>query len=333
MGLSALPSPTAIGVDRPFVFFTFSPFISRLYLDFLAHEPLSRTPSAVSRTVAGEQTRNGATIRNRATIRTVSSPRPGKRRRASQVRLPDMFERTNQSAVTDYRWQWVFPSYTLSVDPRTGWRGRHHVHEGTASREISQPGRRARLTKRPTAHRFRHGLITGSAGVRHGRTRPGRTRTRISLPTLVAASLGGLSAINDARLSLSGARNMNGWKKILAASGFAIACLAFLFAGLEERVIDGGRSTTPGLAWPLWNSPWPSYSSPSAGNLIAGPDRRMPDVLASPDEAAGKSDSQRIQGLRAEPAVAADGAAVRDQHGISLPGNNIHQLPGRSSQS
>ena len=34
------------------------------------------------------------------------------------------------------------------------------LHEGTVSRAISQAGRRARLTKRPTAHSFRHSFAT-----------------------------------------------------------------------------------------------------------------------------------------------------------------------------
>ena len=46
-----------------------------------------------------------------------------------QVRLPEAFERKVPSAVTDWRWQWVFPSYTMSVDPRTGWRGRHQFKQ------------------------------------------------------------------------------------------------------------------------------------------------------------------------------------------------------------
>jgi hypothetical protein len=33
---------------------------------------------------------------------------------------------------------------------------------------------------------------------------------------------------------------MKVWKKTLLAIGFAVAVVAFLFAGLEERVIDGG---------------------------------------------------------------------------------------------
>jgi integron integrase len=77
-----------------------------------------------------------------------------------RVRLPEAFERKATSATTDWRWQWVFPSYTISTDPRTGWRGRHHLHEGTVSREITQAGRRARIGKRPTSHSFRHSFAT-----------------------------------------------------------------------------------------------------------------------------------------------------------------------------
>jgi integrase len=77
-----------------------------------------------------------------------------------QVRLPEAFERKAPCASTDWRWQWLFPSYTISLDRRTGWRGRHHLHEGTVSREISQAGRRACVTKRPTAHSFRHSFAT-----------------------------------------------------------------------------------------------------------------------------------------------------------------------------
>jgi integron integrase len=77
-----------------------------------------------------------------------------------QVRLPEAFDRKVPAASTEWRWQWVFPSYTISVDPRTGWRGRHHLHEGTVSREITQAGRCARISKRPTAHSFRHSFAT-----------------------------------------------------------------------------------------------------------------------------------------------------------------------------
>lgn len=60
----------------------------------------------------------------------------------------------------DWRWQWVFPSITISFDPRTGWRGWHRVHEGTVSHAITQAGRRANLTQRPTAPSFRPSFAT-----------------------------------------------------------------------------------------------------------------------------------------------------------------------------
>jgi hypothetical protein len=49
-----------------------------------------------------------------------------------------------------------------------------------------------------------------------------------------------MSTINDAGLSLSGAQSMKVRKNILLPIGFAIGGVGFLFAGLEERVIDGG---------------------------------------------------------------------------------------------
>src|SRR5207245_3277932 len=72
----------------------------------------------------------------------------------------------------DWRWQCVFPSATLSIDPRSGARRRHHAHEGSVSREITAAVRGARLTKRATSQSFRHSFAThlleasaGTAGV------------------------------------------------------------------------------------------------------------------------------------------------------------------------
>jgi site-specific recombinase XerD len=47
-----------------------------------------------------------------------------------------------------------------NFDRRTDRLGRHYLHEGTVSREISQAGRRANLGKRPTAHSLRHSFAT-----------------------------------------------------------------------------------------------------------------------------------------------------------------------------
>jgi integrase len=80
----------------------------------------------------------------------------------ARVKLPDAFDRKAPLAATDWAWQWVFPSATLSRDPRWPEGGllRHHVHEGTVTREIQAAVKRTRLPKRATSHSFRHSFAT-----------------------------------------------------------------------------------------------------------------------------------------------------------------------------
>jgi site-specific recombinase XerD len=54
----------------------------------------------------------------------------------------------------------VFPATVLSVDPRSGVKRRHHLHEGSVSREITAAVRRAGISKRATSHSFRHSFAT-----------------------------------------------------------------------------------------------------------------------------------------------------------------------------
>lgn len=46
-----------------------------------------------------------------------------------RVALPDAVARKYSQADREWGWQWVFPASTLSADPRTGERRRHHLHE------------------------------------------------------------------------------------------------------------------------------------------------------------------------------------------------------------
>ena len=46
-----------------------------------------------------------------------------------------------------------------------------------------------------------------------------------------------------------------------------------------------------------------------------------------------KGDAALSSGISGEPAAAASAGRIKEQHGIGLSGNNVHQLPGRSSQS
>ncbi len=77
-----------------------------------------------------------------------------------RVWLPDALERKYPNAAAEWSWQWVFPSAVFSVDPRTGARRRHHAHEGSVCRAVTQAVRRAGLNKRATSHSFRHSFAT-----------------------------------------------------------------------------------------------------------------------------------------------------------------------------
>jgi integron integrase len=77
-----------------------------------------------------------------------------------RVELPDALDRKLPGAAAEWRWQYVFPSAVLSVDPRSGVRRRHHAHEAAVSRAITQAARRSGVGKRATAHSFRHSFAT-----------------------------------------------------------------------------------------------------------------------------------------------------------------------------
>ncbi len=77
-----------------------------------------------------------------------------------QVYLPDALEQKLPNAPAEWKWQYVFPSPVHSVDPRSGIKRRHHLHEGSVSRAITQAVRRSKIPKRATSHSFRHSFAT-----------------------------------------------------------------------------------------------------------------------------------------------------------------------------
>lgn len=76
------------------------------------------------------------------------------------VLLPHALERKLPGASKDWVWQYVFPSTTISRDPRSDHRSRHHRHEASVSREITAAVRRSGISKRATSHTFRHSFAT-----------------------------------------------------------------------------------------------------------------------------------------------------------------------------
>jgi hypothetical protein len=71
-----------------------------------------------------------------------------------RVHLPHALARKYPRAAAEWGWQYVFPAPTLSSDPRSGERRRHHLHErGSSGPSNSRRGRR-RSPSRPPATLF-----------------------------------------------------------------------------------------------------------------------------------------------------------------------------------
>ncbi|WP_413772170.1 tyrosine-type recombinase/integrase [Marinobacter sp. ANT_B65] len=60
----------------------------------------------------------------------------------------------------DFGWQYLFPSSTRCVHPIAGYVCRHHLHHSTYARRLRQAVKGSGITKRVTAHTFRHAFAT-----------------------------------------------------------------------------------------------------------------------------------------------------------------------------
>ena len=76
------------------------------------------------------------------------------------VYLPGALARKYPRAPWELGWQYVFASRVRSVDPRSGNRGRTHLHPGGLQRAVAAAARAAGVVKGATPHTFRHSFAT-----------------------------------------------------------------------------------------------------------------------------------------------------------------------------
>jgi integron integrase len=75
------------------------------------------------------------------------------------VQVPNALRRKYPNAELDWRWRWIFPATRTYTSAGTTLRFRHR-HETAIQRAIKQAVTRAGLTKRASAHTFRHSFAT-----------------------------------------------------------------------------------------------------------------------------------------------------------------------------
>ena len=77
-----------------------------------------------------------------------------------EVVLPDALSRKYPNAAKEWIWQYVFPSSSLSVDPRSGKTGRHHISDKSIQLAVKNALRQSGIAKHATVHTLRHSFAT-----------------------------------------------------------------------------------------------------------------------------------------------------------------------------
>ena len=155
-----------------------------------------------------------------------------------------------------WAWFWMFPSPTLSVDPRSGVERRHHLYEDRVQRALKVAVIKAGIPKPVSVHTLRH--YSGSRNMPRrpsGKGRAARGKTVRSLGIVSPATLCGVTGDDrDSSIRLSAASGGN-W--IVLGTG-AAPCRADagkrIRAGVDED-FDRSCARLRGLARPardLW---------------------------------------------------------------------------------
>jgi integrase len=118
--------------------------------------------------------RHGKGSKDRVTVRPEAAAEPLARHLATvrrlhagdlaagddRVTLPGALERKYPAAGREWGWQWVSPATSRYLNPETGERRRHQLHESAVQRAVKAAVLRAKIAKRSTCHTFRHSFAT-----------------------------------------------------------------------------------------------------------------------------------------------------------------------------
>ena len=77
-----------------------------------------------------------------------------------RVYLPFALARKYPNAEKEWAWQFVFPSKSLSVNPRSGQTGRQHVSPSSLQKLFKEALRKSRIPKNASPHTLRHSFAT-----------------------------------------------------------------------------------------------------------------------------------------------------------------------------
>lgn len=77
-----------------------------------------------------------------------------------RVELPHALARKYPNADKEWGWQWVFPASQISVDPRSGERRRHHLHDSVPQKAVRAARQKSGLRKPIHCHTLRHSFAT-----------------------------------------------------------------------------------------------------------------------------------------------------------------------------